>query len=225
MRSIEAVGKTVEEAINEGLEQLGVDRSQVQVEVIDEGNKGIFGLIGTKLARVNLLVNPSDRSLPQEDKKAEDQVGAAEKGQWAQDFLNDLLSLMGVQATVKVANIGEVIELEISGENMGLIIGHRGQTLDAIQYLTNITADKAGFRGLKIIVDAEDYRLRRKRSLENLAQRTAEKVIARRRRSVLEPMSPQDRRIIHLYLRDNQNVYTYSEGEDPFRKVVVDYKE
>ena len=219
------MGKTVEEAINEGLEELGVDRSQVQVEVIDEGNKGIFGLIGTKLARVNLLVNPSERALPLEDKVVEDKAGAVEKGQWAKGFLNNLLLLIGVQATVEVANINEIIDLEISGENMGLIIGHRGQTLDAIQYLTNIAADKAGFRGLKIIVDAEDYRLRRKKSLETLAQRTAEKVVTRRRRSVLEPMSPQDRRIIHLYLRDNQNVYTYSEGEDPFRKVVVDYKE
>lgn len=230
MKTIEAVGKSVEEAIADALRSLGVDRSQVQVEVVDEGTKGIFGLIGTKLARVRVTVKAGERvaappvTETPEEAQVQDVGDPEQKAAWGQTYLQELLSLLGVQAQVRVVDVNEVIEVELSGENMGLLIGHRGQTLDSIQYLVNLAADKAGHHGLKFVVDAERYRARRKETLEALASRLANKVVSRGRRAVLDPMTPQERRIIHIYLRDNADVCTYSEGKEPFRKVVIDLK-
>ncbi|MBO8125663.1 MAG: protein jag [Firmicutes bacterium] len=227
MRSVEAVGRTVEEAIAEALDQLKIQRDQAQIEVIDEGTKGIFGLIGTKLARVRVTIKdqtvpePGDTALKPETEEAE---GLQAKAEWGKNFLTLLVAHMGVQAEVTIVNIGDYILLELSGENMGLLIGRRGQTLDAIQYLVNLAAAKAGFQGAKFMVDAEDYRKRRQQALEQLAERLASKVISRRRKAVLDPMSPMERRIIHLSLRDNPKVCTYSEGKEPYRRVVIDLK-
>lgn len=236
MRSIESVGRTVEEAIDEALKKLQVTRDQVQVEVIDEGAKGIFGLIGTKLARVRVslkpvpqekvVVAPPPRPTISDINNEATPVTAqpTEKASWGKEFLQQLLDKMGVEGEVNVAGVGDVISLSITGANAGLIIGHRGQTLDAIQYVTNLAASKAGLEGPKFVVDAENYRVRRQKTLEQLAERLAAKVISRRRKAILDPMSPQERRVIHLYLRDNPSVCTYSEGKEPNRRVIIDLK-
>ncbi len=233
MRSIESVGKTVEEAIDEALSKLKVTRDQVQIEVIDEGAKGIFGLIGTKLARVRVSIKPVPQDKLVAAPLASSSTNAAtmppteqptEKVEWGKEFLLQLLTKMGVDGEVEVAGVDEVINLSITGENIGLIIGHRGQTLDSIQYLTNLAASKAGLEGPKFVVDAENYRARRQKTLEQLADRLANKVITRRRKAILDPMSPQERRVIHLYLRDNPSVCTYSEGKEPYRRVIIDLK-
>lgn len=231
MRSIESVGKTVEDAIANALERLKVERDQVVVEVIDEGAKGIFGLLGSKLARVKVTLKTTAPTSPivvepKSTDKEHAQPGNTDvaKAEWGKLFLRELLVRMGVQGEVKVSEIGEVIMLSITGDNMGLIIGHRGQTLDSVQYLVNLAGSKAFTEGSKFVVDAENYRIRRQKTLEQLAQRLADKVVTRRQKAILDPMPPQERRIVHLFLRDNPDVCTYSEGNEPYRRVVIDVK-
>lgn len=139
----------------------------------------------------------------------------------AKKFLEKLLDEMGVPALVNSEITNNRIYLSITGKNMGIIIGKRGETLDAIQYLVNVVANKGRAEYIKIIVDTENYRERREETLRNLAQKLAKKAIKTRRAVILEPMNPYDRRIIHSALQDNKAVRTHSEGKEPFRKVVI----
>lgn len=145
----------------------------------------------------------------------------------ARAFLERVIELLGVEATVDVEQQGEYTVLQIEGNHLGILIGRRGETLDALQYLTNLAANRDKTdqaERVRVILDAEGYRKRRENTLRNLAYRLAEKVKREKRRAALEPMSPLERRIIHTALQDDESVETYSEGEEPFRRVVIAYK-
>ncbi|HHW10858.1 MAG TPA: protein jag [Firmicutes bacterium] len=208
MRSVEISARTVDEAVEIALKELDAERDQVKIEVLDEGAKGLFGLLGGKQARV--LV-----SLVGEEKQAEKEEAAC-------NFLAGLLDRLGAKAEINKRHdeSGNVI-LEISGDNLGMIIGRRGQMLDAVQYLVNVVANRQGGEWVRFILDAEGYRQRREEALRSLALRTADKVKTQGKRIVLEPMNAAERRIIHLALAEEKGVETHSEGDDPYRRVVI----
>ena len=227
MESVDASGKTVEEAIEKALAELGLERTQVEVEVVREGRSGILG-IGGEEARVTVR--------PKEEAKAEPKEAEAEEHEISEDdialgveVLEKLLELMGVDATVRVrepetpgdgAAIVKTV-LDISGDDLGILIGRRGDTLASLQYLVNLIVGrklkaKAGFG-----VDVAGYRRRREQSLRSLALHMAERVRTTKQMMTLEPMPPNERRIVHLALAQDTTVITESIGEGENRKVVI----
>lgn len=206
MNSVEKTGKTVDEAIALALEALGAEREDVDIEVLDIGSKGFLGLVGARPARVRVTLRNS----------------LDEKIEAAKTFLAGLLERMGVQAEISVEE-GEdrLVYIRLTGRRMGVVIGRRGQTLDAIQYLVNVVANKKPGPRARIVLDAEGYREKRAETLRNLAARLAKKAKTERRKTVLEPMSALERRIVHLALADDDEVETRSEGEEPYRRVVI----
>ena len=205
-KSITKTGKSVEEAVNKALENLGVKRDQVEIEIIDEGTNGFFGLFGTRDAEVEVTVQESKKDL-------------------AVKFLKNVTEKMGLGIDINLL-VSETnkdqIALNMSGKNLGLLIGHRGNTLDALQYLTSLVANKdIGEKYKRITLDAEGYRERRRETLRQLAKKLARKARTTGRKVVLEPMPPHERRIIHLTLQNEKDIKTYSEGKEPYRKVVI----
>ena len=207
MKSVEVSAKTVDAAVADALAQLDATQDQVIIEVLDEGSKGFLGLLGAKDARVRVTM----RDL------------VAEKAERAKEFLLQLLEKMGVNATVEAKSSDDTIELEMSGKNIGLVIGRRGATLDAIQYIVSLYANKEG-EWNRILLDAEGYRNRRNETLRRLARKVGERVKKTGRRTVLEPMNPHERRIIHMTLQNEPRLATHSEGTEPYRRVVVTLK-
>ena len=206
MRVVEVTGKTVEEAITTGVQELAVDRDCVKVEILEEpSKKGLFGLFGTRLAKVRVSY--------------EDNPGII-----AAEFINDICKAMGVNAETQVTKNLEQWHINIIGPELGILIGRRGDTLDALQYLTNLAVAKKMSERVRIIVDVEGYRLRREETLVRLAKRLSEKVKKTGGRIVLEPMNPHERRIIHTSLQDETKISTFSEGDDPNRRVVIALK-
>lgn len=241
MTVIEKTGRTVEEAIQEALNELGAERDAVDIEVLDEGSKGLFGLLGMRQARVKVslrtqvsLVDESSEDTAEADEtdsggtdaEAEEGVDVekerAEGIKRATEFVAGVLSRLGLELGIET-RLGEedIVHLNITGQNVGLIIGRHGQTLDALQYLANVVANRKPGPRIRIVLDAEGYRKRREETLTRLAHRTADRVIAQGRKIVLEPMNALERRVIHMALRTSPDVETYSEGEDPYRRVVI----
>jgi len=204
-KTIEATGKTVQDAINSALRELGAERDDVEVNVIEEGSKGLFG-IGSKLARVQVTLKP---------KQTVDGVG----------FLSDIFQKMNVDVNIEKTEDEDSIQIKITGKDSGIIIGRRGETLDALQYLTSLVVNKNSDRYKRVTIDIENYRQKREETLVKLAERLADKVVKYRRNISLEPMNPYERRIIHSTLQNNQYVETYSVGEEPNRKVVITLKQ
>lgn len=202
MKVIERSGKTVEEAVATALAELGLTEEQVTVEVLEESSKGLFGFIGTKSAKVRVTekVNP---------------VGKARK------FLADIFEKMGLEVEITNKVVDEYTVLDISGPDLGILIGRRGDTLDALQYLSNLVANKNVEHRIRIIVDVEGYRKRREETLNKLAFRLADKATRKGREVVLEPMNPHERRVIHTALQNHRDVVTHSEGEEPYRKIII----
>jgi len=206
MRVAEKTGKTVEEAIEAGVLELGVDRNRVKIEVLEEpGKKSFFGLFGTRLGRVKVSY--------------EDDPGIL-----ATDFIHQICQAMGVIATTQTSKDGEHWHIDITGPELGILIGRRGDTLDALQYLTNLAVARKLSERVRLIVDVEGYRFRREETLVKLAQRLCDKVKRTGIRVVLEPMNPHERRIIHTSLQEEARVSTFSEGSDPNRRVVISLK-
>ncbi|MEC9488996.1 MAG: RNA-binding cell elongation regulator Jag/EloR [Halanaerobium sp.] len=206
MRSIEQEGKNVENAVNIALDKLGVTREKVNIEVLDAGSPGLLGIIGAKNARVRV-------SLKEDQKKK------------AKEFLEEIISCMDVDVRVEIdesQTYSDQVSLNITGKNLGIVIGKRGQTLDALQYLTGLAVNKDAYADYtRVLLDAEGYRDRRKKTLERLAIRLARKAQRTDRRVVLEPMPPHERRIIHITLQEEEGINTYSEGVEPYRKVII----
>lgn len=202
---VEKTGKTVEEAISLALEELEVSREEVEVEIMEEGTKGVLGLFGNKEAKVKVTVIA--------DAKAD-----------AGNFIGDILDKMDIEATVSVSETEEAVKVEISGDNVGLLIGRRGETLDAIQYLTSLVVNKEKDEFKRVIVDVENYRQKREDTLIALAYRMADKVEKYKKSVTLEPMTPYERRIIHSALQERFTIETISVGEEPNRKVVIRVK-
>ncbi len=206
MKVIEMTGRSVDEAILNALSELNVTRDKIEVEVIDEGNKGLFKIIGVKPAKIRVKVK-------------RDYIFEAKA------FLRDVLNAMDIKAEIRIKEADDVININLTGPNMGLIIGYRGETLDALQYLISLVINKGHETEYKrVILDTENYRNKRQETLKRLADKTAYKVRKNRKNFKLEPMNPYERRIIHSALQDNPFVYTYSEGEEPHRRVVIDIK-
>ena len=206
MRVVEKTGKTVEEAIAAGVLELAVDRTQVNIEVLEEpAKKGLFGLFGKSLARVRVSY--------------ENDIGML-----ATEFIRKVCQAMKINADTKVSKNGEHWHVDITGPELGILIGRRGDTLDALQYLTNLAVAKRLSERVRIIVDVEGYRLRREETLVRLAKRLSEKVKRTGIKIVLEPMNPHERRIIHTTLQDEARISTFSEGDDPNRRVVISLK-
>lgn len=208
VKSIRQTGKNVEIAIEEALAKLSATRDQVEINVIDEGNRGILGLIGSREAVVEITVkenvNKIDRAI---------------------GFLQKVTKTMNLDVeieAIKDESDEEQVTLNIIGENLGILIGHRGNTLDSLQYLTSLVANRDEDETyVRIILDAEGYRERRKKTLFQLARRLADKARTTGRKVVLEPMPPHERRIIHLALQEEKDIKTYSEGREPYRKVII----
>lgn len=200
---IEKEAATRDEAIQLALAELGMDRDDVSVEVLEEGKKGFFG-IGAVPARVRVSY---EESTPATEAKA---------------FVDGLLQRMGIQgeAVPLEGEDGQII-LDIRGDDMGAVIGRRGDTLDAIQYLTSLTVNRGKEEHIRIAIDTEGYRAKREESLQRLARKMAGKALKYHKNMTLEPMNPYERRIIHATLQDYQGVTTYSTGTEPNRRVVV----
>lgn len=206
MKVIENTGKTIEDAISAGLRELGVERDMVKIEILEKPvKKGIFGILGTSLARVRVTY---------EDKP----------GDLACAFIKEICRCMNVEADFQVTQRNEHWYVDITGSELGILIGRRGDTLEALQYLTNLAVARKLSERVRIIVDVESYRQRREETLVRLAQRLADKVKRTGARVVLEPMNPHERRIIHTALQEDMRILTFSEGEDLNRKVVISLK-
>jgi len=259
---IEVTGKTEDEALTKGLQQLGLDRDDVSVEILERGKTGFLG-IGSVPAKVKITYEapdepegkevkaneliqeekpaPKEKAVPQPHREVppepkeeqpkresasqpvptavvDDDVAAA-----IVQFQTGLFAHMGVEATPVITREGDTYQVVLEGEDLGALIGRRGETLDAIQQLTGYTVNRGRSHRVRIHVDAEGYRARREESLERLARKTAGKVVKYRRNITLEAMNAYERHVIHTALQDYPNVTTYSTGTEPNRRTVVAY--
>ncbi|UFT99423.1 protein jag [Radiobacillus kanasensis] len=202
MRQITATGQTVEDAVQSALQQLNTTRDQANIEIIDEGKKGILGLFGSKRAIVKVTLAPSHLKI-------------------SETYLEEIAQHMGVEVEIKTTTEQNTITFDLSGEKIALLIGKRGQTLNGIQYLLQLIVNRNAKDYYTVVVDAEGYRDRRKQTLETLANRMAEKAISTRRPVALEPMPSFERKVIHTALQDRTDISTSSEGKEPNRHVVI----
>jgi spoIIIJ-associated protein len=206
MDYIEISAKTLDDAITQACQDLMITSDKLEYEIVEEGSSGFLGL-GTKMALIKARVKNtiSDR---------------------ATEFLSEVFEAMKlkVEVSVKYDEGDRNMDIDLAGEEMGVLIGKRGQTLDSLQYLVSLVVNKESNEYIRVKVDTENYRTRRKETLENLAKNIAFKVKRSRRPVTLEPMNPYERRVIHSILQGDKFVTTYSEGEEPFRRVVVAMK-
>lgn len=227
MITVEKTGKTVEEAVQAALKELQVTENDVTVEVLEQPKSGFLGLIGGRPAKVAVTLIKKEE--PAQEEKAVVETKEESAPIVGEDpivvgkaFLMDVFAKMNLTVAIEVEEKEEVVLFDLKGNDLGILIGRHGQTLDALQYLTNLAANKhAGESRKRIVLDVEDYRKRREETLVRLAQRLANKVKRRNQRIVLEPMSRHERKIIHMALQDDPQIATYSEGEEPYRKIVI----
>lgn len=307
MKTYESSAKTIEEAISAGLEHLGVSIGEVTIDILEEGSKGLFGLFGSRMAKVRLTLKeqeeesiwttvsresegaargqrpreqapkreqpaprreevrkeetrrepaekkpvekktierkPAPRPAPRQDFEDDDeprtvrpaapqepvvpapQADPALPEGKAQQFLQTLTVLMGVNVSVAVSRDEEGNVLaNMQGDTLGILIGRRGETLDALQYLTSLLVNKGSEQYIRVTLDTENYRAKREEALTRLANRMANRAVKTGRKVVLEPMNPYERRILHSALQANEAVTTHSEGEEPNRHVVITLK-
>lgn len=206
-RVIEVTGKDIEEAKNLALSQLDLPQERVIFEVLEEPSKGFFGLIGARVAKI---------------RATEKELTPLEKGQ---EFLKKIFKSMHKDIQIECIEEDINYKFNLIGDDLGVLIGKHGQTLDSLQYLTNMAANKnvTGAR-VRIVLDVENYRKRREETLCQLAERLANKARKYRTKVVLEPMNRHERKIIHMALQDYVDIITYSDGVEPHRKIVVDIK-
>lgn len=203
--SIEKTGKSIEEAVKMALEELNAREEDVEIEILDEGNRGLLGIIGNKMAKVKV----SRKN---------------EYGEKARAYIEGIIRRMGIQAQVEIEENSNTVLAKLEGNNVGVLIGKRGTTLDALQYLTNLSVNRGNETYKKIVIDSENYRKKREETLERLANRLADQVIKYKKSITLEPMTPYERRIIHSSLQGNSHVKTYSVGDEPNRKIIIALK-
>ncbi len=234
MEYIEFTGKTVDDAITEACQRFTITSDRLDYEVIEKGTAGIFGF-AAKPAVIKARIY--DPNAPKEEvKKAPEEAveevkteKATESAQPTQpvtaadpkEFLNKVFEAMNMKVDICVEANEEEMDINLSGDDMGVLIGKRGQTLDSLQYLTSIVVNKGRKEYIRVKVDTENYRSRRKETLENLAKNLAYKAKRTKNPVSLEPMNPYERRIIHSALQNDKYVSTHSEGEEPFRKVII----
>lgn len=203
-KTVKKSAKTVQEAIRLALAELKVTESEASVEIIEEGSKGLFG-IGAKDAVVCVTSNVSPENR-------------------ARTFLDDVFLSMGMRVEMDITFEGKLMKINLSGENMGIIIGKHGDTLDALEHLTSLTVNRGDGDYVKVVLDTENYREKRRQTLVRLAENLSASVVNHKKKVTLEPMSASERRIIHSTLQSNDQVDTYSIGEEPYRRVVIALK-
>ncbi len=235
MKFVEKSAKTVDEAVELALAELRAKKEDVEVVVLEHPNKGIFGIIGSKNAKVKVSLKEKNEIVEELKELKElklDKVQPASRSITEEDhakakkFLREVLDSMDIKAEIRLKNVNESLYINLSGPKMGIIIGRRGQTLDSLQYLVSLVVNKnKGKDGyVKVILDTEDYRRKREETLVKLADRLAQKVVKSGKRVELEPMNPYERRIIHSALQNYSEITTFSEGEEPYRKVIIAHK-
>jgi spoIIIJ-associated protein len=207
MKTIESIGKTVEEAVQKGLEQLDLSIAEAQIDILDEGTKGVLGLLGVKMAKV----------------KVSEKYSVANK---AVSFLTQISTFMDIaDPGIAVAEDDNTIKIRIEGQHVGAMIGHRGETLDALQLLTSLVVnhhdDDEVDNYFRVQLDVGGYRRKREKTLESLAERLAEKALNTGRNIALDPMNSYERRIVHTALSNTSGISTFSEGAEPRRRVVI----
>ena len=243
--STEKRAKSVEEAISEALNELGIKESEAEIEVVQAPSKGLFG-IGAKEAVVKVSVKEAkaqttEKAVEEPEKVEEVKVVKEEKkaaepkkeksadlvynsespAENAKNFITDVLKAMGLEVSVSAAMEEDIIKINLEGDNMGIVIGKRGDTLDSLQYLTSLVVNRNSDDYIKVSIDTENYREKRSEALIVLSDRLAAKVARTGKKFALEPMNPYERRIIHSNLQDNEDVTTFSVGQEPYRKVVI----
>lgn len=256
-RSIESIGKTKELAIENGLKKLNTTLEEVDIEILQEGTRGLFGL-GSKPYIVQLRVRqeepvlrhgqfPVEETQPLRKTLDEDQerrhpdahqttrsgrndasflpYTEGESHCIGAEFLDGLLKRMNLDASISYAETTDTLRLRLKSEYMGILIGHRGETLDALQYLTNLAVNRNSEQYIRVYLDMENYRSKRETTLIKLAKKTAKEVVETGDTICLEPMNPYERRIFHSSLQGIKGIVTYSEGEEPSRYVVIAPKE
>lgn len=243
----EKSAKNKEEAIELALKELGVTREDVDIEILDEGSKGFLG-IGARDARVKVSVKgaeeagvvdyeeiaesaanndvkPETKREPKRNKPTRESLGSPDMD--AKKFLEDIFAAMNLEVTVTASYDGDTVTVNLEGDNMGIVIGKRGDTLDSLQYLTSLVVNQRSEDYIKVSIDTENYREKRTDALLALSNRLAAKVARTGKKFTLEPMNPYERRVIHANLQENPDVTTFSIGQEPYRKVVIapkDYK-
>jgi spoIIIJ-associated protein len=203
MNKVVESAKTIDEAIQLGLQKLGLTIDQVEINIIAEPTKGFLGF-GSKNAEVEIIAK--NQQNPKEDGKK---------------FLQHIFAEMDLDITIEESVQDGYTVFNLVGDNLGVLIGRRGQTLDALQYLLNISANRNSDENIRFMLDAEQYRDRRKKTLESLADRLANKAKKYKKDVVLEPMSAYERKIIHTHLQNERGIVTKSQGQEPFRKIVI----
>ncbi|KIY22901.1 MULTISPECIES: RNA-binding cell elongation regulator Jag/EloR [Mesobacillus] len=202
MKQVTATGQNVDEAVESALAQLKTTKDRTEIDVIDEGKKGIFGIFGTRPAVVKVTVK----------------IDAVEE---AVTYLKSVSEKMGASINVDVKKDGKIVLLTMSGEKIALLIGKRGQTLNSLQFLTQLVVNRYSDQYATVLLDAEDYRQRRNDTLIQLAERLAQKAVRTGQNVALEPMPSYERKVIHTALMSNKKIKTYSDGTEPHRHIVI----
>jgi len=215
METYEFEGKTTEEAIENAARKLNLPAEDLNVDIIEPGSAGIFGLVGGRKAKIR--VTPKLAPAPEEIEEA----GGIDELRLAQETLQKILSLIPVEATVQAERVDGEINLDIVGDRTGLLIGRKGKTLDALQYIVTKIVNKALDRKVNVVVDSENYRKKRKDSVTQLALKMGEKAKRTKKPVTTNPMNPHDRRLVHLALKGDEYLETRSRGEGLLKKVVI----
>ena len=213
MTTYEFEGKSTEEAIEKASMELDVPVEDLDVEIIEPGSAGIFGLVGLKKTKIKVIIKDDENS----DVETSDLEGL----NVAKESLESILSLIPVETTVKAEQLNGRISLTIDGETSGILIGRKGKTLDAIQYIVNKIVSKKIEKKIRIVVDSENYRKRRIETLTNLAHKLGDKAKRTNKSITTNPLNPHDRRIIHLALKKDNGLDTRSRGDGLLKKVVI----
>jgi spoIIIJ-associated protein len=229
MASLETEGKSIEEAVEAACNQLKVPREKLEIEILNSGSTGIFGIMGTKKARIRATVKEEKANeLPETPAPSQTEPDSMpivpsemDRVAEAETLTLDLLKLMGIEATLQVHQERETLHIKIEGDTGGLLIGRGGQNLDALQYIITRILNKKGPEKTKVVLDSGDYRSRRKSYLEEMALKMAAKAKQTGKPVVISPLNAHDRRIVHLTLEKDKSLKTISRGEGPIKKIVI----
>lgn len=225
METYEFEGKTTEEAIENAARTLNLPVEDLSVDIIEPGSAGIFGLVGGRKARIKVTLKGTAEPLDTEEREGSGEAQESDELRFAQETLTKILSLIPVEATIRAERVDGKINLNILGDRSGLLIGRKGKTLDALQYLVTKIVNKAFDKKINVIVDSEDYRKRRSDSVTQLALKMGEKAKRIKKPVTTNPLNPHDRRLVHLALKEDEDLETRSRGEGLLKKVVIIPKE
>ncbi|MBQ9266895.1 MAG: KH domain-containing protein [Clostridia bacterium] len=229
MKEAEGVGKTYEEALADGLKKIGLPKEKVSVEIVKEPKKRLFSILEAREVKVKLTEIEEEEKASTSKHVSKEYVKPSTEDienakNIARTFLNDYFSQLGVELDINMSETENALKIDITGDKAGLIIGYRGETLEALQVMIANIVNKGTERRVRVVVDAEGYRAKREKTLEELAHKVASTVVSRRKSFTLEPMVAFERKVIHEALQNHPKVKTMSVGEEPYRKVVISLK-